>query len=63
MRPVRNEEFCDRTPKRGGSHMEGRVTGVKIVSDFGKKEVWRALASRANLSRHSGKKGTGRQTA
>jgi hypothetical protein len=46
IRPVRNEEFCDRTPKRGGSHMEGRVTGVKVVSDSAK--VWRAVAAAAS---------------
>ena len=39
IRPVRNEEFRDRTPKRGGSHVEGRVAGVKVVSDFAEKEV------------------------
>jgi hypothetical protein len=63
IRQVRNEEFCDRTPKRGGGHVESCVASVKVVGDLSEKEVWRAVASRANLSAHSGKRGAGRQTA
>src|SRR5439155_23661129 len=59
----RNEEFCDRTPKRGGCHMQGRVAGVKVVSDFAEKEGRCALTCSANVRRRSGKRGTGRQAA
>src|SRR5712691_881924 len=63
IRPVRNEESCDGTPKRGGSHMESRVAGVKVVSDFAEKEGRCVLACSANVRRRSGKRGTGRQAA
>ena len=43
--------------------MESRVAGVKVVGDFGEKEVWCAMASSANLSRRCSKSGTGRQSA
>jgi hypothetical protein len=63
IRPVRNEEFRDRTPKRSGSHMKRRVTSVKVVSDFGKKEGRCVLACSAKVRRRSGKRGIGRQAA
>jgi hypothetical protein len=61
--PVRDEEFCDLIPKRSGGHMEGSVASVKIVSDIGEKEVWRASAPSANLSPRGGKRGRGHQAA
>jgi hypothetical protein len=36
---VRNEEFRDRTSKRGGGHVEGRVAGVKVVGDLAEKKL------------------------
>jgi hypothetical protein len=63
IRPVRDEKYCDRTPKRGGSHMESRVAGVEVVGDFGEKEVWCAMARSANLSRRCSKSEAGRQSA
>jgi hypothetical protein len=63
IRPVRNEEFRDRTPKCGCSHMKGRIASVKVVSDFGEKEVWCAVTCSANLGWCGGKRGIGSQTA
>jgi hypothetical protein len=37
--PMSNEKFRDGTLKRCGSHVEGRIAAVKVVRDFGKKEV------------------------
>jgi hypothetical protein len=61
VRPVCDEELCDRTSKRGGGHMESRVPGVKVVGDIGEKEIWRAGMSSADLSRRSCEAGTARQ--
>jgi hypothetical protein len=63
IRPVSDENLRDRRPKRGRSHMESRVAGVKVVGDFAEKEVWCVLTSRANLRRRRRKSGTGRQPA
>jgi hypothetical protein len=60
---VRNEKFRNRRPKRGCSHVERRVTSVKVVRDFVEKEVRCALASGAVLSRRPGKSRIGRQAA
>jgi hypothetical protein len=43
--------------------MEGRVASVKIVSDFGEKEVRRVLTGSAKRGRLGGKRGSGRQAA
>ncbi len=61
IRPVRNKEFCDPTAKRGGSHMQSRVAGVKVVSDFAEEKGRCFLACSANVRRRSGKRGIGRQ--
>lgn len=63
IRPVRNKEFCDPTAKRGGSHMQSRVAGVKVVSDFAEKEGRCVLARSADFGRCNGKRGIGPQPA
>jgi hypothetical protein len=60
---MRNEKFRDLILKRRSSHMKGRVSRVKIVSDFREKEIRSALACSANLSRLGSKSGIGGQTA
>jgi hypothetical protein len=55
-----NEQFRERTPKRSGCHVERRVAGIKVVSDFFKKEVWRAVACGASFSRRGGQSRIGR---
>ena len=36
---MRNQKLRDRTPKGGGSHMQGCIACVQVVGDFGEKEV------------------------
>jgi hypothetical protein len=36
---VRDQEFRNRTPKCGGSHVECRIARIKIVSDVGEEEA------------------------
>src|SRR6476469_1834487 len=60
---ARNKKFGNGTLKRGGSHMKRRVAGVKVVTNFGEKEIWRTFAFSANLSRRGSKRGSDRQAA
>jgi hypothetical protein len=52
---VRNQKPGDRTSKRSSSHVESRVAGVQVVSDFAEKEARCALAGSANDRRRRGK--------
>jgi hypothetical protein len=60
---VPDEEFRERTPKRGGCHVERRVAGIKVVGDFFEKEVCRVFACSANFSLRRGQNRIGRQAA
>ena len=55
IRSVRDQKLCYRTPKRGGSHMQGRVAAVKIMVDLVEKEIFGIFAAGTNFSRSSGK--------
>ena len=52
--PVRNQKPRDRTSKCRSSHVQSRVAGVQVVSDFAEKEARLALAASANDRRRRG---------
>jgi hypothetical protein len=63
IRPMRNEKFRDRAAKCGGSHVESRVAGIKVASDFAEKVGRWVLACSADFRRDRCKRGSGRQAA
>jgi len=36
--PIPHQKLGNRTPKRGGAHVKGRIACIKVVSDVGEEE-------------------------